>query len=106
MNRTTVYEREKRARIHEARQTNNAKRKVDNGYDYEKLAEQAATKTSKKLRVGTAYTAVQNPKKPRYTTYKLPGKSKPFNPMKVLGAFYLAKSMSMLGLLKPEPVAA
>lgn len=106
MNRTTVYEREKRARIHEAKQTNNAKRKVDNGYDYEKLAEQAATKTSKKLRVGTAYTAVQNPKKPKYTTYKLPGKSKPFNPMQVLGAFYLTKTMIMLGLYKPEPIAA
>ena len=101
-----MYEREKRARIHEAKQTNNAKRKVDNGYDYEKLAEQAATKTSKKLRVGTAYVAVQNPKKPKYTTYKLPGKSKPFNPMQVLGALFFAKSMTMLGLYKPESIAA
>lgn len=106
MNRTTVYEREKRARIHEAKQTNNAKRKVDNGYNYEKLAAQAADKTHKKLRVGNAYIAVQNPKKPKYTKYVLPGKSKPFNLMKVLGAFYFAKSMSMLGLHKPEPVAA
>ena len=38
MNRTTVYEREKRSRIHEAKQTNNAKRKVDNGYDYKKIS--------------------------------------------------------------------